>query len=82
MHALPFGAVDVGQLVKVVWVSLVAGVVVTVAFALVVRSSGRSATARRAGHSGAAAVHATLAVLFFAAFAAIVAVGITIMIKK
>ena len=82
MHPLTLAAIDAGQLFKVVWVSLLAGVVVTVAFALVVRSSGRAAVARRAGQSTAAAVHTALAVLFFAAFAAIVAVGITIMLKK
>jgi hypothetical protein len=75
-------AIDVGQLAHVVWVSIVAGVVVTVAFALVVRSSGRATEARRAGHTTAAAIHATLAAIFLAAFAAIVVVGITIMIKK
>jgi hypothetical protein len=75
-------AIDVGQLARVVWVSLVAGVVVTVAFALVVRSSGRAAEARRAGETGAAAVHATLAAIFLLAFAAIVVVGIAIMVKK
>ena len=75
-------AVEFGQLLRVMWISLAAGVVVTTAFALVVRESGRSAEARRAGEGGAAMLHATLAVLFFAAFAAIVAVGLVIMLKK
>jgi hypothetical protein len=75
-------AIEFGQLLRVMWVSLAAGVVVTTAFALVVREGGRSAEARRAGNGGAAALHATLAVLFFAAFAAIVAVGLVIMLKK
>jgi hypothetical protein len=75
-------AIEFGQLLRVMWISLVAGVVVTTAFALVVRESGRSAEARRAGDGGAAVLHATLALLFFAAFAAIVAVGLVIMLKK
>jgi hypothetical protein len=75
-------AIEFGQLFKVVWVSLAAGIVVTTAFALVVRSSGRSAVARRAGDNPAAALHAALAVLFFAAFAGIVVVGLVIMLKK
>jgi hypothetical protein len=75
-------AIEFGQLLQVMWISLAAGVVVTAAFALVVRESGRSAEARRAGDGGAAMLHGTLALLFFAAFAAIVAVGLAIMLKK
>jgi hypothetical protein len=75
-------AIEFGQLLEVVWISLVSGVVVTAAFGLVVRESARSAEARRAGESGAAALHATLALLFFAAFAAFVVVGLVIMLRK
>jgi hypothetical protein len=75
-------AIEFGQLLKVIWISLVAGVVVTAAFALVVLESGRSAEARRAGEGGSAALHATLALLCFAAFTAIVAVGLVIMLRK
>jgi hypothetical protein len=75
-------AIELSQLVRVVWISLLAGIVVTTTFGIVVRESARSAEARRAGESGAAALHATLAVLFFAAFAAFVVVGLVIMLKK
>jgi hypothetical protein len=75
-------AIEFSQLFKVIWISLVAGIVVTASFGLVVRESARSAEARRAGDSGAAALHATLAVLFFAAFAAFVVVGLVIMLRK
>jgi hypothetical protein len=75
-------AIELSQLVKVVWVSLVSCIVVTTAFALVVRESARSAEARRAGDSGAAALHATLAAVFLAAFAAIVVVGLIIILQK
>jgi hypothetical protein len=75
-------AVEFGQLLEVVWISLTAGVVVTTAFSLVVRESARSAEARRAGEGGSAALHATLALLFFAGFAAFVVVGLVIMLKK
>jgi hypothetical protein len=75
-------AIEFGQLLEVVWISLVSGIVVTAAFGLVVRESARSAEARRAGEGGASALHATLAVLFFAAFAAFVVVGLIIMLKK
>jgi hypothetical protein len=82
MTVLPLAAVEFGQLFQVIWVSLIAGVVVTAAFSLVVRSSARSMEARRAGEGAAAAVHAALAVLFFAAFAAIVVVGLVIILRK
>jgi hypothetical protein len=79
---LVLAAIEFGQLFKVVWVSLLAGVVVTALFAFVVRAGGRSAEARRAGDGGASALHATLAVIFMAAFTAIVVLGIVIMLKK
>ena len=75
-------AVEFNQLLDVIWISLVAGIVVTAAFGFVVRESARSAEARRAGESGSAALHATLAVLFFVAFAAFVVVGLVIMLRK
>jgi hypothetical protein len=75
-------AIAFGKLLQVVWISLVAGVVVTATFGLVVRESARSAEARRAGEGGSAALHATLAVLCFAVFAAFVVIGLVIMLKK
>jgi hypothetical protein len=75
-------AIELSQLGEVVWISLVSAVVVTTTFGLVVRESARSADARRAGEGGIAAVHAALAVLFFAVFAAFVVVGLVIMLKK
>jgi hypothetical protein len=75
-------AIDVGLIMQVVYVSLAASIVVPAAFALVVRESGRSGEARRNGNSSAAALHLALAVLFFAAFAAIVVVGVITMLKK
>jgi hypothetical protein len=74
--------IDVGLIMQVVWVSLAASIVVPTAFALVVRETGRSGEARRNGDSSAAALHAGLAVVFFAAFAAIVVVGVVTMLKK
>ena len=59
MAAAVLAAIELGQLVQVVWVSLGASVVVTGAFALVVRESGRSAEARRNGN-GSAAVMGTM----------------------
>jgi hypothetical protein len=79
---LTLAAIELSELLKVVWVALVAGLVVTTLFGLVVRSSARSAEARRSGDGAAAAVHAMLAAIFFAGFAAIVVVGLVIMLKK
>ena len=75
-------SIEFGQLAQVVWISLVSGIVVTTLFGFVVRESARSVEARRAGEGGAAALHATLAVLCFAVFAAFVVVGLVIMLRK
>ena len=57
-----FAAVELGQLVDVIWASLLAAVVVTTIFAVVVRESARAADARRTGN-GNATVHIAIAVL-------------------
>jgi uncharacterized membrane protein YhaH (DUF805 family) len=75
-------AIDLGQLGEVVWVSVLAGVGITTAYALVVLGSARSLQARRAGDTGAAVRHATLAILMLCLFAAAVAVGVHIMLSK
>jgi len=72
----------VGQLVQVVWVSVVAGVGITTAYALVVLGSARSVQARRAGDTAGAVRHGALAVLMFLLFAAAVIIGVHIMLSK
>ena len=79
---VPFAAVEVGQLFEVAWVSLVAGVVVSTAFSLVVLFSARSVDARRGGRSGPAAAYGGLALFAFAAFMAVVIFGVQIMLSK
>jgi hypothetical protein len=79
---MPFAAIEVGQLLDVVWESLVAAIVVIVAFSLVVRWSARSAEARRAGHGTAAVTYAGLAVLGLLAFGAVVVYGVHVMLSK
>jgi hypothetical protein len=76
-----FAAVELGQLVDVVWASLLASVVVTTLFAVVVRESARAADARRTGN-GHAALHLGIAVLSMVAFAAIVVIGVAVMLNK
>jgi hypothetical protein len=74
--------VDVDQLLEVAWVSLAAGVGVTTVFSLVILGGARSAEARREGRDGAALAYGTLAAVALAAFAAIVVVGVIIMLRK
>jgi hypothetical protein len=76
------GAVDTAGLLEVVWVSLLAGVGVTLTYSLVVLGVGRSAAARREGHERAATVYALLAALAFAVFAAGVVFGVNVMLSK
>ena len=75
-------AVAVGDLVEVVWVSLVAGVAVTTSFSFVVLGSARSAELRRAGRSGPAMAFGGVALLAFLCFAAVVAYGVNVMLSK
>jgi hypothetical protein len=79
---VPTGAIDFNLLLNTVWVSLASVLVVTAAFALVVRETARSTEARRAGAGGTAMLHAGLAALFLAVFVGIVVVGLVILLRK
>jgi hypothetical protein len=75
-------AVDVGALVEVIWVSVLAGVGVSLTFSLVVLGSARSVAARRDGNDGAATAYAAIAVLAFGVFLAGLVLGVNIMLSK
>jgi hypothetical protein len=75
-------AIEFGTLWQVIWVSVVAGTLVTVFFSLVVLGSARSAEAQRNGRTGRASAFAGLAVLALAAFGAVVVIGVQIMLNK
>jgi hypothetical protein len=75
-------AIDGAGLLEVVWVSLLAGVGITLTFSLVVLGSGRSSAARRAGRSTAATGYAALAALGLAVFLAGVVFGVNVMLAK
>ena len=79
---MPFAEVEVGKLVEVMWVSLLAGVGISVVFSLVVYSGARAGELRRAGHSGTASAFAVLSVLALLAFLAGVIVGVAILLNK
>ena len=75
-------AVDLAGLVEVVWVSLLAGIGVTLTFSLVVLGGGRFTSARREGSDGAATAYAALAVLAFTVFVAGLVFGVNVMLSK
>ena len=75
-------AVDAAGLVEVVWVSLLAGIGVTLTFSLVVLGGARYATARREGRGGQAAVYGGLATIALLVFIAGVVFGVNIMLSK
>jgi hypothetical protein len=77
-----FAAVEATDILEVVWVSLIAGVVVSVSYSCVVLGSARSAEARRNGHGSAALLWGGVAALAFAAFAGLVVFGVHIMLSK
>jgi hypothetical protein len=75
-------AVHVGDLLEVAVVSIGAAFVVTLLFSLVVLASGKSMEARREGAGSASLGYIALAVLCFLTFAAVVVVGVNIMLSK
>jgi hypothetical protein len=77
-----FGTVQAGDILEVIWVSLVAAVFVSTVYSVVVLGGARSAEARRAGNGSGALVWGGVAVLAFALFAAAVVFGVHIMLSK
>ena len=75
-------AVDAHLLWQVVYVSLLAGVGISVVFSLVIVGSVRAGDARKAGRRRAAAAYAALAAVAFLLFAAGVVLGVQAMVTK
>lgn len=73
-------AIEWNLIGQVVWVSLVASILVTVLFSLVVYGSSRAAEARREG--GNAAGFGALAAACSLAFLAVVVFAITVILNK
>jgi hypothetical protein len=82
MGAPRVAAVEASQLLEVIWVSLLAGVVVTTLFSLAVLGGGKSGEARRAGRGTAATLFASLAMIAFLVFVAGVIFGVNVMLSK
>ena len=76
------GAVKAGDIFEVVWASLLAAVIVSITFSLVVLGMARSTEAARGGRGTVAVAYAGLALIAFAAFAATVVLGVQIMLSK
>jgi hypothetical protein len=74
--------VKAGDIVEVVWVSLVAAIIVSTTYSFVVLGLARSADAARRGDGTVALAYAGLAVVAFAAFAGTVVIGVNIMLSK
>ena len=71
--------VDWDALLQVIWVSLVAGVGVTAAWAFAIVGGARSVEFGRDGRSGAAVVYAVVGVLGVGAVVAAIVFGIVIL---
>jgi hypothetical protein len=78
---MTFGVVELGQIVEVIWVSLVASLLGTALFALVILGSARATEARRS-EAGPGAAYGVLAALALACFLGVVVFGITVILNK
>ena len=75
-------SVKAGDIFEVVWVSLAAGIFVSIVFSFVVLGMAKSANAAHTGHRPAAVAYGALALVAFASFALAVAYGVHIMLSK
>jgi hypothetical protein len=75
-------AIDFHSLGQVVWVSVVAGVGVSVLFSVVIWGADKAGDARRAGQDGQALAYGVLAVAAMVVFSAAVIIGVIVMLHK
>ena len=74
--------VEWGDLVQVLWASVVAGLGVTFAFSLALLGATRAVDLRRDGHASAASVYVVVMVIGLIATAAAIVFGIVVMTSK
>jgi hypothetical protein len=74
--------IDVGDLVNVIWTSIVAGIGVCLVFSLAIVGFARATDMHREGHAIATAAYALLALAAFAAVMALVVFGVIVMTSK
>jgi hypothetical protein len=75
-------AIDSGALLKMLYSSAIAGVAVTIVFALAILGATRSGDMRRAGRAGAATAYAALAGIGLMIAAAVVVYGVILVARK
>jgi hypothetical protein len=71
-----------GDIIGVVWVSLLAGVGITASYSFALLGTSRYAEARRAGRSAAALGYGALAGIFLLIFAGGIVVAVQILLTK
>ncbi len=74
--------VDVGDIVSVIWTSLVAGIGVCAIFSLAIIGFARTMDMQREGHAFAAGAYAVLTLLAFGAVLAVAGFGVVVMTAK
>lgn len=74
--------VDGGALVEVVWVSLIAGIGLTLVFSVTIAGAARASQQRREGRAGLALVWGAVASVCAVACIAAVVVAVTVMLHK
>jgi uncharacterized iron-regulated membrane protein len=79
--ALATKIVDVGQLAQVIYVALIAGVVVSLAFSLVIRGAVRAGEHRRS-RPVVAGAHALMATVGMLVVVAAIVFGVSTMLSK
>ena len=75
-------AIDFHALGQVIWVSLAAGVGVTVMFSLVVYAADKATQAQRSGQRTEVLAYRALAIGAMLVFSAVVVIGVTVMLNK
>ena len=78
----PAAIVDGGDLLQVVWVSIVAGIGVTAAFGTAILGATRAVDLSRSGRPGEAALFTVIGLVAIAVVVAAVAFGIVVMTDK
>ena len=77
-----FAEIEWDKLVQVIWVSMIAGVLVTAVFSTVIYAGARSSEARRNGQGAAAAAFGALATIAMLVFLAGLVFGVSVILTK
>lgn len=79
---MPLASVNWDALLELIWAAPIAVLIVTVAWAMVIHGSVRSADARRDGRTAVAGAHLAVAVIGGMTFFGALAMGIIVMASK